>query len=1007
MNRSSRLANGAVVRQSFLSGGMASVAVATGLLLDVVAAAVFGAGRDTDAFVVAARFPLAITAIMMLLGNQVLVPTFTTWESVLNARRVRRLVSTTLLAAVLVAAAGAAVLAAAADPIVAVMAPGFQDSQQSLSADLMRVMVATIPLTAGCEVLRAWLNARHRFAVPAAMTVVLNLVAVGVVVLVPGDIAILPLAYVAGAVAQLVLMLLYAVARGLRLGLPTPGDSEVTSLVALLVRPSVAATLNPLARAAETFVASFMPPGSATVLHYGHRLIHAIGGTVLFRSIMIALLPRLTRAYLHGDQGDPVQLGRLGLRLMVAVSFPLTALAVVLAVPASEAVFGRGRFSAEDARMLGIVLAVLALSLPLSAIQRALLLPFYAVRDTKAPLRNSLAGAVASLVALPVLVLPVLDTGLALPALAATYVLSNVVNVLHARRSLGRSGLAVPGIRPRHVLQSLLAAATGGAVAWAVLRFLPDLRIAAGYDEMARVALAGLAALVPVLVPGAVARRRRGRARRRADGAPEPVVTREPDGRHVHVRTEGVDLRLHPVLTTAVGVATGIGATLTTIALVEGWGRMVVVAPAGLLLGAGLVSLALARFEMFVLALLVSRASLDALKFGSSSVLDPAALVGMLFLGAGVVWLLAQWREAGRIELGPLGRAAVAFAGAAAIGGIVAPAYWPALVEWTRVASVCVMLLVVERAARKRLYRRQVVAAAAAAAAVPLVVAAWQAWSGAGLFDAGGFGRVRGTFTHSNPLAAFLALLVVMAFAYAVHLRAPRGRAWAWAVLGVCSLGLFATYTRAAWLAALVGILVVAGSLGRRALAVAAAVLVAVVLTVPGVSLRFSDLAEDSTARGEPGNSLTWRTEYWGDALDLAATSPITGIGLKQVAAQTLEGKQPHNDFLRAYVELGLLGLAAYLWLTWQILATGVRSMRATRAGPPEDRALAVGYTGAAAGYVLMSLVANLMSQVVVGFYFAAFAGAAAALLRHRTEVPAGAVLGTVAGHRPRLEVDA
>ena len=46
---------------------MASIAVATGLLLDVVAAAVFGAGRDTDAFVAAARFPLALTAIVMLL----------------------------------------------------------------------------------------------------------------------------------------------------------------------------------------------------------------------------------------------------------------------------------------------------------------------------------------------------------------------------------------------------------------------------------------------------------------------------------------------------------------------------------------------------------------------------------------------------------------------------------------------------------------------------------------------------------------------------------------------------------------------------------------------------------------------------------------------------------------------------------------------------------------------------------------------------------------------------
>ena len=158
-------------------------------------------------------------------------------------------------------------------------------------------MVWTIPLTAGCEVLRAWLNSRHMFVVPAAMTVILNVTAAGIVVAVQGDITILPIAYVAGSIAQFVLMFLYAVARGLRLGRPVLRDEEAKRLTRLTVRPSIAATLNPMVRAAELFVASFLPPGTATVLHYAHRLVHAIGGTVLFRQIMAAVLPRLTRAF--------------------------------------------------------------------------------------------------------------------------------------------------------------------------------------------------------------------------------------------------------------------------------------------------------------------------------------------------------------------------------------------------------------------------------------------------------------------------------------------------------------------------------------------------------------------------------------------------------------------------------------------------------------------------------------------------------------------------------------
>jgi len=509
------------------------------------------------------------------------------------------------------------------------------------------------------------------------------------------------------------------------------------------------------------------------------------------------------------------------------------------------------------------------------------------------------------------------------------------------------------------LVRSIAASLAGGAVAALVWAEAPE-GLPGG--QPARLAAAGLLALLVVV---ALERPRRALGPRTGDTA-VPARRREP----------GTAERFSRIL--AVGLCAGVAVGLTTLAFLREWGSIAMVAPIGLFVGIGLVALAVIRFEMFLLALLVTRTSLDAV--GSGSAVEPAALLGILFLGAAVVWLLAEWRETGRLELSPVGWAAVIFAGAALIGVVVAPAFWPALVEWTRLASVCVMLLVVERAAARSRFRRQVLVAVAAAAVVPLAVAAWQIATGAGLFDAGGFSRARGTFTHSNPLAAFLALLVIMTFAQVVHHRSLRPRIYATAVFLVAGVGLFATYTRAAWLAAVLGIAVVAAARGRRWLGGVVVILLVLLVTVPGVGSRFSDLTEESTSRGEPSNSLTWRAEYWGEALGLQA-SPVTGIGLKQVAAQSTECKQPHNDFLRAYVEMGLIGLGAYLWLLWQVLATGVRAMRATRDGPPENRALAVGAAGVAAGYLLMSLVANLMSQVVVGLYFAAFVAVGAALV--------------------------
>lgn len=949
---SARGQEGRVVRQSLLSGGTATIAVGSGLVLDVVAAAVFGAGRDTDAFVVAARLPLALTAVLMIIGNQVLVASYAAWSVTLDERRQRRLTTSVLLGAVAVGSLVAVALSAAAPYLVVALGPGFDAAQHDVAAGLLRTMAWMVPMIAGCEALRAWLNARHRFVVPAAMTVVLNVVAVAVVLLGTREIEVLPRAYVTGAAVQLVLMLGYAVAVGWRPGRPVVRDPEARRLVRLLVRPTAAAGLNPITRAAETVVASFLPPGSATVLHYGQRAVSAVGGTVLFRSVMLAVLPRLTRAHVTGDPAAR-RIADLGLQLMVVVSFPLTALTVVLALPGAEAMFGVGRFDPHDAHLLGVVLTVLALSFPLSAVQRALLAPFYAARDTRVPLHNTVVGVVVNLLLLGGCLRLDADGDRAVVAVAAAYVVANVANVLHARRAVGRSGLGVPRagwpVLLRSTLSALATAGAAGLVWWGT-----DLPTTL---RLALAAAAGLVAAAAVELPGRVS-------------APTRVRHRSP-------RTLS---RL--LLLTTLALLTSAAATLSGLSYAGGRGLLVTLLPLGLLAGVALLSLALARMEVFVLALLVSRTSMDAFQVHSgTSAAEPAALVGMLFLGTGAFWLAAQWREDGAIRLSRLGTAVVLFSGAALIGVLVAPTPWIALVEWVRLTSVCTMVLVIERLARTPGFRERLVAAVAGAAVVPLVVGAWQLSSGTGLFDAGGFARVRGTFTHSNPMAAFLAIVVVMAVAYVVHLTDLRYRLAALAVALVASAGLYTTFTRAAWLAAVLGIAVVMGTRGRRWLLGLAAGVLVLGLALPGAAARFSDLGDEQSSRGEPSNSLTWRAGYWGEALLLSEESPVTGIGLKQVVEESSEGKQPHNDYLRAYVEMGVLGLLAFGWLMIQQLATGIRAMRATAHGSPRDHAFAVGFCGVAAGYLLMSLVANLMSQVVVGIYFAALAGAASALL--------------------------
>jgi putative peptidoglycan lipid II flippase len=448
-----------LIRQSGTTSIAAAAGVVSGLILDAAILASVGANATSDAFYAAATIQLAIVSIVMVGANQALVPAISTWLVEKDDRETWRLVSSLLHVTAAFGAVLVLVAVPLAGPLMRLTLPGVDVSIVDTAAATVRVMMPVVPLVALAEILRALLNARHRFAAPAAMNVVMNGVAAGIVIAAtaPGAVTV-GWAYVAGAAVQLLFMLAMAVRAGWRwrpvLGLRDP---DVRAVGRLVVRPLAGASLNPLARIGELLFVSFLPAGSITIMRTGYRLVSAIGGTVLFRSVMVVLLPRLTRATAERDDVEVRQLTRLGFRIMLVLSVGLTAVMAVLAKPATLGLFGRGKFSAEDAALLGVTLAVYALSVPGSGIQRALLAPFFARLDTRVPFRNTLYGVLANLALVPLCILPFGRAPEATIGVAIAYSLSQYVNVAHAWVRLHGVGIRLSGVGK--MLVPLVAAA--------------------------------------------------------------------------------------------------------------------------------------------------------------------------------------------------------------------------------------------------------------------------------------------------------------------------------------------------------------------------------------------------------------------------------------------------------------------------------------------------------------------------------------------------------------------
>jgi putative peptidoglycan lipid II flippase len=402
-----------------------AVAVGAGILLSRIAGLVrdraiahyLGLSAAADAFRAALRIP---NLLQNLLGEGVLSASFIPVYARLvatgkmeDASRVARAIGTLLA---LVASAVALVGVLAARPLVDVLAPGFDESARELTIALVRVLFPGVALL----VMSAWclgvLNSHRRFFLSYASPVLWNTALIAAAVVAgrrlaghDDDIATwLAWGAVIGSAAQLLVQLptVIALLGSARPSLAVRDDGVRQTLRAfgpvVLGRGSVQ-----LSGYIDQVIASLLGRGMVAAMQNAQTL--ALLPISLFgMAISAAELPEMSSA--TGDDAARAAhvRARLGpaLRRVVFLVVPSAVAFVAIGGAIVAVLFQSGRFDATDTRVVWIVLAGSAIGLSAGAQGRLLNSAFYALNDTKSPLRAALArvaitGAAGYAFALP------------------------------------------------------------------------------------------------------------------------------------------------------------------------------------------------------------------------------------------------------------------------------------------------------------------------------------------------------------------------------------------------------------------------------------------------------------------------------------------------------------------------------------------------------------------------------------------------------------------------------
>jgi putative peptidoglycan lipid II flippase len=460
----------------------------TGLIREIVFAHYFGNSDAADAFKAANKIP---NILQNLFGEGVLSASFIPVYARLlaegderEARKIAGAIFTLLLFSMSLLVLAGVLLSPYMIPLIAW---GFKGAKRELTIELVRIFFPAI----GLLVISAWclgiLNSHRKFFLSYSAPVALNLVFIAFLVGFGAHRTMEQLAvtvtwgYVAGSVLQVVVQL-PIVLRLLR-GLPLVLD-YATQNVRIVVRNFLPVFISrgvvQISSYVDQVIASFLGTGAVAGLAYA-LLLSQLPISLFGMSVSAAELPAMSS--ITGDDSEIAE--RLRARLnsglkRIAFFVVPSAMGFLALGDIISGIYQSGRFTHADAVYLWAILAGSSVGLLASTLGRLYSSTYYALRDTRTPLRYAIIRVILTSIlgvacALPLPRLLGIDLKWGAAGLTASAGIAGWVEFVMLRRTLnkriGRTGLTVP-----YVVKLWIAAICSAAVGWAV-------KLAAGHQN--------------------------------------------------------------------------------------------------------------------------------------------------------------------------------------------------------------------------------------------------------------------------------------------------------------------------------------------------------------------------------------------------------------------------------------------------------------------------------------------------------------------------------------------
>lgn len=174
--------------------------------------------------------------------------------------------------------------------------------------------------------------------------------------------------------------------------------------------------------------------------------------------------------------------------------------------------------------------------------------------------------------------------------------------------------------------------------------------------------------------------------------------------------------------------------------------------------------------------------------------------------------------------------------------------------------------------------------------------------------------RVFFPFVTPNILAGYLIMIIPLALI-------NKNRAW---FILPLSFALLLTKSLGAFLTLFLGLVIyfhLQGKLGKRKTIILFGLLII-------ISLLFMERTTAQKQYFQPVFSTLMRLSYWRETLSIIKSKPLTGMGIGNF--NLTQSRYAHNSYLQIWAEMGILGIASFLWLIIAIFQSATKNIRSS-----------------------------------------------------------------------------